>query len=205
MPRDKSLSHEKVNKAIKEEFLEKGYEDASIRSIGARAGMTSAGLYRHYKDKEAMFAAMVEPLIKDVKSWTKRHTSRKYKIVDGDNAKEELFGESFFDLIREVILPKRDEFILLMTRSNGTKYENFLHDFVLSNQKEFMEAIRYLKEKGYPVIDINEEELHILLSAYLTACFEPIIHDYDEIKIEKYLTSIQEFFMPGWLNIMGVK
>ncbi len=205
MPRDKSLSHEKVNKAIKEEFLEKGYEDASIRSIGARAGMTSAGLYRHYADKEAMFAAMVEPLVKDVKIWTKRHTSRKYKIVDGGNAREELFGESFFDMIREVILPKRDEFILLMTRSNGTKYENFLHDFVLSNQKEFMEAIGYLKEKGYPVIDINEEELHILLSAYLTACFEPIIHDYDEIKIEKYLTTIQEFFMPGWLKIMGVK
>ncbi len=205
MPRDKSLSHEKVNKAIKEEFLEKGYEDASIRSIGARAGMTSAGLYRHYADKEAMFAAMVEPLVKDVKIWTKRHTSRKYKIVDGGNAREELFGESFFDMIREVILPKRDEFILLMTRSNGTKYENFLHDFVLSNQKEFMEAIGYLKEKGYPVIDINEDELHILLSAYLTACFEPIIHDYDEIKIEKYLTTIQEFFMPGWLKIMGVK
>ena len=42
MPRDKSLSHEKVKRAIKEEFLEKGYEDASIRSIGTRAGMTSA-------------------------------------------------------------------------------------------------------------------------------------------------------------------
>ncbi len=205
MPRDKSLSHVKVNKAIKEEFLEKGYEDASIRSIGARAGMTSAGLYRHYADKEAMFAAMVEPLIRDIKAWTKRHTDRKYIIVDGSNAKEELFGENFFDMIREVILPKRDEFILLMTRSNGTKYENFLHDFVLSNQKEFMEAIEYLKKKGYPVIDINEEELHILLSAYLTACFEPIIHDYDEIKIEEYLTTIQEFFMPGWLKIMGVK
>ena len=57
MPRDKTLSHEKVRKAVKEEFLEKGYEDASIRSIGARAGMTSAGLYRHYADKEAMFTS----------------------------------------------------------------------------------------------------------------------------------------------------
>lgn len=205
MPRDKSLSHEKVNKAIKEEFLEKGYEDASVRSIGARAGMTSAGLYRHYADKEAMFAAMVEPLVRDVTAWTKRHTDRKYDIVNGKNAREKLFGESFFDMIREVILPRRDEFVLLMTRSNGTKYENFVHDFVLSNQKEFMEAIRYLKDKGYPVVDINEEELHILLSAYLTACFEPIIHEYDEIKIEKYLTTIQEFFMPGWLRIMGVE
>ncbi|MCR5106795.1 MAG: TetR/AcrR family transcriptional regulator [Lachnospiraceae bacterium] len=60
MQRDKTLSHEKVKKAVKEEFLEKGYEDASIRSILARAGMTSAGLYRHYADKEAIFNAMVD-------------------------------------------------------------------------------------------------------------------------------------------------
>ena len=76
MPRDKTLSHEKVKKAIKEEFLEKGFEDASIRSIGARAGMTSAGLYRHYADKEAMFNAMVEPLIESIKNWAKKHTDR---------------------------------------------------------------------------------------------------------------------------------
>ena len=48
MPRDKTKSHIKVNIAIREEFMEKGFEGVSIRSIGARAGMTSAGLYRHY-------------------------------------------------------------------------------------------------------------------------------------------------------------
>ncbi len=205
MPRDKSLSHEKVKRAIKEEFLEKGYEDASIRSIGARAGMTSAGLYRHYADKEAMFNAMVEPLIDDIKAWTKRHTGKKYNLLDSRASDDELFGETFIDLVREVILPRRDEFILLMSRSNGTKYENFIHDYVESNQKEFLEAIRHLKENGYPTRELSEEELHMLLSAYLTACFEPIIHDYDDVQIESYLNTVQEFFMPGWLRIMGVK
>ena len=205
MPRDKSLSHEKVKKAIRDEFLEKGYEEASIRSIGARAGMTSAGLYRHYADKEAMFNAMVEPLIASVKAWTQRHTEKKYDLVDGGKPKDELFGETFIDLIREVILPRRDEFVLLMTRSHGTKYENFIHDYVEENQKEFLGAIRYLKDKGYPVIDIGEEELHMLLSAYLTACFEPIIHGFDDAKIDSYLNTVQKFFMPGWLRIMGIK
>jgi AcrR family transcriptional regulator len=205
MPRDKSLSHEKVNKAIKEEFLEKGFEDASIRSIGARAGMTSAGLYRHYADKEAMFNAMVEPLIDSIKSWTKIHTEKKHSLVNGGAPDDELLGETFVDMIREVILPRRDEFILLMSRSGGTKYENFIHDYVEGNQKEFLDAIRYLKEKGYPVIELTEEELHMLLSAYLTACFEPIIHDYNDVKVEKYLNTVQEFFMPGWLKIMGIK
>lgn len=204
MPRDKSLSHIKVNKAIMEEFLEKGYEGASIRSIGARAGMTSAGLYRHYADKEAMFDAMVQPLVDEMKRWLKNHTNKKYDIVEGDLSQENIFGESFVDLIRDVILPRRDEFILLMTCSGGTKYENFIHDLTEENQKEFLDALKYLKKKGYPVKVVTEEELHMLLSAYLTACFEPIIHDYDEADIEKYLNIIQEFFMPGWMRIMGV-
>ena len=204
MPRDKSLSHIRVNKAIMEEFLEKGYEGASIRSIGARAGMTSAGLYRHYADKEAMFEAMVQPLVDEMKRWLKNHTNKKYDIVEGDLTQENIFGESFVDLIRDVILPRRDEFILLMTCSGGTKYENFIHDITEENQKEFLDALKYLKKKGYPVKVVTEEELHMLLSAYLTACFEPIIHDYDEASIEKYLSIIQEFFMPEWMRIMGI-
>ncbi|MBP3233680.1 MAG: TetR/AcrR family transcriptional regulator [Eubacterium sp.] len=205
MPRDKSLSHEKVKKAIREEFLEKGYEDASVRSIGARAGMTSAGLYRHYKDKEAMFDAVIEPLVESINTWTRRHKDTKYSLVDDkDNNDKDLFGETFIDLVKDVILPQKDEFILLMTHSNGTKYENFVHDYVEDNQKEFLEAIRFLKERGYPVLDISEEEVHMLLSAYLTACFEPIVHGFDASKIDKYLNTVQEFFMPGWLRIMGI-
>ena len=204
MPRDKSLSHVKVNKAIMEEFLEKGYEGASIRSIGARAGMTSAGLYRHYADKEAMFEAMVSPLVEEMKKWLKNHTSKKYDLVENASSGDNLFGESFIDLIRNVILPRKKEFILLMTCSGGTKYENFIHDLTNDNQKEFLDALKFLKEKGYPVKVIKEEELHFLLSAYLTACFEPIIHDYDDKEIDEYLNLMQEFFMPGWLKVMGI-
>jgi len=204
MPKDKTLSHIKVQKAIKEEFLEKGYEAASIRSIGARAGMTSAGLYRHFADKEAMFDEVVSPVIGKLKRWTKDHKDKKYALVDGGAGRNELFGESFVDLIREVILPNREEFKLLITRAGGSKYENFIHDFAENNQKDMIDAFKYLRKSGYPVKKIDEEEIHMLLSAYLTACFEPIIHEYDDTKIDKYLNTIQEFFMPGWLAVMGL-
>ena len=163
MPRDKTLSHIKVNKAIKEEFLEKGYEAASIRSIGARAGMTSAGLYRHYADKEAMYSAMVEPLIEEIRTWTRKHTEKKYNLIEKRKDKSDLFGESFIDMIREVILPRRDEFKLLMTCSSGTRYENFLHEFVQENQKEFLEAIGILKENGYPVTLVDDSISYCML------------------------------------------
>ena len=117
---------------------------------------------------------------------------------------KDLFGETFVDLIRNVILPRRQEFIILMTCSAGTKYENFIHDLTSENQKEFLDALKYLKKKGYPVKPVSEDELHFLLSAYLTACFEPIIHDYDDATVVKYLNTVQEFFMPGWQRIMGL-
>ena len=58
MPRDKTASHIQVMEAVRAEFLEKGFEKASVRSIAARAGMSAAGLYRHYKNKEDMLVIM---------------------------------------------------------------------------------------------------------------------------------------------------
>ncbi|MCR4557592.1 MAG: TetR/AcrR family transcriptional regulator [Saccharofermentans sp.] len=205
MPRDKSLSHIRVNKAIREEFLEKGFEGASVRSIGARAGMTSAGLYRHYRDKEAMFDSVVEPLIDEIKVWNKNHIAKKYALTGDKTDKEVLFGETFIDLIKNIIIPHREEFLILMNCSAGTRYENFIHNYVEENQHEFMRAIDYMEQKGLPVKKIRDDELHILLSAYFTACLEPVIHTYDDRLIEKYLNTVQEFFMPGWLKIMGLQ
>lgn len=205
MPRDKSVSHIKVNQAIKEEFLEKGYEASSIRSIGSRAGMTSAGLYRHYPDKAAMFDAIVSPLVSEIENWTKRHIRVKYEMTEKKESDEKLFEETIMDLIKIVILPRKEEFRLLLNGSKGTKYENFVHDFVIDNQKEFMRALEYFKDLGYPVREISEAELHMLLTAYLSACFESILHEEDDERILRSLDTLEEFFMPGWLKIMGVK
>lgn len=205
MPRDKSLSHVKVNQAIKEEFLEKGFEAASIRSIGSRAGMTSAGLYRHYQDKASMFDAIVLPLVTEIETWTRRHIHIKYEMTKNRESGEKLFDETIMDMIKKVILPRKEEFRLLLNGSKGTKYENFVHDFVIENQKEFMRALEYFKNEGYPVREISETELHMLLTAYLSACFESILHEEEDEKILRSLDTLEEFFMPGWLKIMGMK
>ena len=51
MPRDKTASHLKVMAAARDEFLQYGFEKASMRRIGERCGLTAAGLYRHCRDK----------------------------------------------------------------------------------------------------------------------------------------------------------
>ena len=60
MPRDKTESHERLLEAAKKEFMEYGFQDASMRRIADNAGITVSGIYKHFKDKEEMFAALVE-------------------------------------------------------------------------------------------------------------------------------------------------
>ena len=57
MARDKSAHHEKIIAAAWEEFMTYGFTDASMRRIAAAAGMSVAGLYKHFTGKEEMFAA----------------------------------------------------------------------------------------------------------------------------------------------------
>ncbi|MCM1264291.1 MAG: TetR/AcrR family transcriptional regulator [Butyrivibrio sp.] len=204
MPKDKTASHVKVMAALREEFLEKGFEGASIRSIGERAGMSAAGLYRHYKNKNDMFDAMVQPLVEDINRWLENHKRSKYELLDGQADKAELFDETVIDLVKEVIYPRKKEFQMLFCCSQGTKYENFIHDFVAGQQGDMAQVIRYMKGQGYPVQEPLEEELHILLSAYVTAVLEPVIHDYSEEKTMHCLDIIKQFFTPGWMKIMGL-
>ena len=42
---------EKILEAAKAEFLEKGYRQASVRSIAASVGVTTGALYRYYANK----------------------------------------------------------------------------------------------------------------------------------------------------------
>lgn len=46
--------------------------------------------------------------------------------------------------------------------------------------------------------------MHILMSAYTTALFEPVIHGYSEEEAYKCLETVQAFFLPSWQRLMGM-
>lgn len=205
MPKDKTISHEKINKAIYDEFLEKGYESASVRSIADRAGMTAAGLYRHYPDKEAMFTSFVKPLLDEMDQWVLTHKKKQCDLLKlGIKDKNQLMEASFVELIRDVLFPKREVFRVLVNGAKGTIYENFVHEFVDRQQNEMKKALQQMEQYGFKPNIPGDEELHIILSAYVAAGFEPIIHNYSKEKMESCLEAINRFFAPGWMNMMGI-
>ena len=201
MPRDKTANHIKIMAAARDEFLEVGFEKASMRSIGERCGMTAAGIYRHCRDKEDLFDQLVTPAVERIEVWINAHVAE-YEDALKKNECITWKG-SASDMMREVVYPNIEDYHLLLTKSQGTKYENFLHDMTERHQKMFQNYIKTLKKHGIKVWDVDPKELHLLFSAFTTAMFEPVIHNYSRKDAIRCLETIEALFLPGWKKLMG--
>ena len=203
MPRDKSETHQKILPAARAEFLEKGFEGATMRDIAAKAGLTAAGLYRHFADKEAIFSALVDPALTACERQYQLHRAVDYDFLaqgDLDGMWSQGAELEFLKLVYE----NYDGFKLLVCRAQGTKYEDYLHRFILLEQAETLAYMDAAKAQGVPVRDIDPKELHLLLTAYANALFEVVVHDFTREESEHYLRTLAEFFNPGWRAVLGL-
>ena len=203
MPRDKSLNHEKIIEAAREEFLEFGFEKASMRNISNKVGITQAALYKHYKNKEDMFTSLVEPALTNLKNEANKHVKLAYEELDNNNSADFMVGSNNIKIFKELLYKYKTEFKLILCCSQGTRYENFVHDLVEFEVDGTYKAIEYIASKNNKEITVSKDELHLLLSAYMTAIFEPIVQDWPLEKAIHGLNVLEEFFIPGWKKIMG--
>ena len=60
-----------------------------------------------------------------------------------------------------------------------------------------------LRALGIDAWDIDPKELHLLLTAYTAALFEPVIHNYRAKDALRCLSTVEAFFLPGWKQLMG--
>lgn len=204
MPKDKTETHEKILPAARKEFLEKGFEKATMREIAREAGITAAALYRHFADKEAMFAALVDPVLEKLEQIYADCKTQDYGYLE-QNELDAMWGAGAeLERMMTFIYENFDAFKLLLCRSEGTKYSSFLHDFVMLEQKETMEYLETAEKKGISVRKILPNELHLLFTAYANALFEVVVHDFSKEEALHYLKTLQEFFYPGWRAILGL-
>ena len=201
MPRDKTANHIKIMAAAKAEFMEVGFDRASMRRIADRCGMTAAGIYRHCRDKEDLFDQIVSPAVERINEWIDAHVARYIDAVNRDERMQ--WRDSEIDMMRELVYPNMEEYHLLLAKSQGSKYENFLHDLTERHQEQLLGYMPMLKAQGYAVWNIKPEELHLLLSAYITAMFEPVVHNYTMEAALRCLNTVEAFSLPGWKQLMG--
>lgn len=182
---DKSIDARILNSA-KREFLTKPYEQVSLREVCKQADATTGALYNRYKNKEELFEAVVAPTLDFLKTFSEGTEQASYEKLNSEEMEQSWWTVSADTLkgIMRSLCVHKDGIRILLCCADGTKHANFLHDFVTDIKKRsfWFEYAAY--DKGAAAQTIDETELHMLLTAYWSTIFEPIIH---QLPLEKAL------------------
>ncbi len=195
---------ERVLEWARIEFTEKGYQNASLRTIAQNAGTSTGSIYTRFIDKEGLFDAVVEPAVSALREWFKEQQESFFKLpadYQAGNVFEHSAGQ--IDVIVDYLLEYLDIFKLLVTGSAGTKYAEFINDIA---EIDVAYTIKFIETTGNTAITsgrVGTNLIHILSSACYSGLFEIVIHDMTKEEAYTYAHQLWRFFMCGWRDILS--
>ena len=189
---------------MQREFLDKGYEKASLRSIAQNAGVTTGALYVRFPNKSALFAALVEPVSAHLLGLFRTGNDQGFEQLD-EGRPEDMWStsEDVITRIVDYIFEHKEPFDLLINHAAGSGYEHFLDDLVEEEVSQSLAYLDAMRERGLACASPSHDDLHALVSAEYYAFFEIVRHDTSKEDAVARIKLIVDFFRPGWENLFG--
>lgn len=198
----KDDKYKSILDAARNEFINKGYKDASMRNIAQKANVGLSNIYNYFKNKDEIYLAIVEPVRNKLfKFVTQQHTE---DSIDLDNI--DTFGhkEDVIEYYIELINRNKEELRLLLFHSQGSSMENFRDEFTehLTNiSYEYMKFEKLYYPHAKP---ISHFFIHTLSSWMVSILGEIVSHDLCKQKIRAFFREYFQFEFAGWRGLSGI-
>ena len=200
MSKNNLSTKDKILNSAREEFLEHGFAKASLRTISAKAGVTTGALYKNFIDKADLFDQLVSPCFNKFIEMYDTAAETFMNQLD-DKGIDWTSSEQNLICWVEYMYENLQVFKLLLTAAEKTSYEDFVHmmvDMEVETTLQYMEAAR---SKGYEINKVGREELHLLVSAQFSVLFEMVLHNMPKEKALALTSKLYRFFEAGWREI----
>lgn len=191
---------ERLLVCAREEFLEKGYQKASLRSICKKAGVTTGALYFFFQDKEDLFSAIVQPTLDQIREMAEQHVRQELMMLqnlpgaDKDNMHDD---HNATEQILHVLYKNYDICQMLLTNSQGSRYENCL-DEIVDLFENGQHALAQEQAKQLGVQPPDDYILHWVIHIELDAYVHILLHERNEEKALKHMDQVLDYLLAGW-------
>lgn len=204
MEENSATTLEKIQEAAMAEFLDKGFQGASLRQIVKNAGVTTGAFYGYFSSKEALFTAIVEPHATALMGkfmWAQ--TS--FAELPEEEQPQHMGVESrdYVAWMVDYICRHREPVKLLLCCAEGTSYENFIHNMVEVEVESTLRYMGVLRRMGRDIPQMSRSLCHIIASGMFNAIFEVVIHDMPYEQAFRDVEQLQTFYTAGWSKLMG--
>ena len=196
----------KILEVAKQEFMEKGYTNASMRSIAEKSGCTTGMLYSRFADKNKIFTSLVkEGADKLLYYFNYYHDGFSNATLKEQIESLHNFSEQGMEKIIDIIYDYFDSFKLIICCGFGSSYGNFVDILVDMEVESTVKFVEVLKKQGHDLPHIRVDLCHILANSLFNGIFEIVAHDFDKESAKEYVNSLQDFFAAGWDRLLGLK
>ncbi len=200
-----SETKKKILKSATAEFLEKGFMNASLREIAANAGLTTGAMYRHFKDKDALFCALVDKAIDFTTKTVMLADSSHHMDLDNPISKKHFEDEAKqTNELLNYIFDNMDAFTLLLTKSAGSTHEHFQEEICDLYTKNCEQTINWMYKNKISTKKIDKMTVHFIASTLINAFVEIITHKMTKKAAFQYIQNIEDFTRYGMMRMMGI-
>jgi len=193
-------TREKLIESAKHEFTENGYNKASLRKICANADVTTGALYFFFKDKADLYRAIVGGFADGLFSIIKQHFDEEKQSLENEGFPDEPDDHSVFaQTIIHYIYQNYDAAMLILTKSQGSEYENILDRIVDMTENATMETLEMAANKKGGV-KVNKYMVHLVTHIIIDAFVHMVTHEPDEQKALSGIKKVFKMTMHGWTD-----
>ena len=189
-----------IIEAAKTEFLQNGFQTASIANIAKRAGVTTGAIYTRYKGKEELFHSLIAGFLQDLDKERKENEKayKKYCIDKNfdnflNNIEQEIAG--YIDILFE----HYDECKLLLCCSKGSLVETMFREMMKNKIAETKTFIQ--KNLASDISKMELDLVELLMNQQFNAYTLVIEKGYSKEETTRYIKMIGEFIGAGWEKI----
>lgn len=182
---------EKIITAATEEFLNKGFKNASMREIANQANMTVGNVYRYFKNKQELMNCVITPALLRLNVILKQHSANQITFDKQINKigldTEHIIG--LLDSIAEELVALRKEHRKELTiLLKFGKQNNFI--------KLWVDSVIQTLIKEQVVLDLNDRTSDELLASSLSEALFAGVQDClnAEASEDKILLNMKIFF-----------
>lgn len=195
---------ERILACARQEFLSKGYTEASLRTIAAAADTSTNSIYVRFKDKEGLFSAIVEPTLKEMLALFVEIQENFHRLDSKVQSAEMIaYSANGMNRLIDYMYDHAQEFHLLLDASYGTRFHHFVDEMV---QVEVEYTYKYMEAVGYPKMigdAVTEMVLHMVTTSHFEGIFEVFRHDMSREEAKKYIALLGRYHHTGFTSIFG--
>ena len=188
------------------EFMEMGFQEASLRVIAAKADTTTGSIYSRFQDKEGLFHALVDDTVEQFLNWV-RQEQQEFSEKKAEEQKTDVFSykPEVWEQMVDYIYDHWDVFRLLARCADIDCFESLVNCLVDMEVDYTYRFISSTQNHAMETGALTPMLVHMLSNSYYSGLFEIVRHGMEKEEAIAYVQRLRRFFVCGWADLLGIK